>query len=146
MRLDVRRRERPEHAARGLGDLHIHFLAGLVLAPLHEFFISIKMFVIITIVRSFKLHFIVVFFRGFVGLALSSESFDDAFGFCRLRRVRVGIYKVDDLRVVSWCRRDSSPSHELVGGLWAKFEPVRARSRLGVSTRSESRPNALEIA
>ena len=90
--------------------LHIHFLAGLVPAPLDELFISIEMFVIITIVRRLELHFIIVLLGGLVGLPFSSESFDDALGLRGLGRVRVGVDEVDDLRVVSWCRRDSSPS------------------------------------
>ena len=56
------------------------------------------MLALITIVRGFKLHFIIVLFGGLVGLPFSGESFDDAFGLRRLGRVRVGVDEVDDLR------------------------------------------------
>ena len=95
---------------------------------------------IITIVRSFKLDLVVVLLGGLVGLPFSSESFNHSFGLRGLGRVRVGVDEVDDLRVVSWCRRDSCPSHELVGGLWAKFGLIRARLDLdSVRTASKSK-------
>ena len=95
-------------------DLHVDLLAGLVPAPLDKFFIAVKVLAIITIVRSFKLHLVVVLFGRLVGLPFSSESFDDAFGFRRLGGVRVGIYKVDDLRGVKRSRGVLAASTRLV--------------------------------
>ena len=48
------------------------------------------------------------------------------------------------LEAVSRRRRDSSSSHELVGGLRSKFEAIRAKRGLAVSTRSERPQNQKE--
>ena len=70
--LDVRRRQRPEHAGRGLRDLDVDLLAGLVPAPLDELLVPIKVLAVVAVVGRLELHLVVVFFGGLVRLALSS--------------------------------------------------------------------------
>mmetsp|Transcript_7992 Transcript_7992/g.22467 ORF Transcript_7992/g.22467 Transcript_7992/m.22467 type:complete len:318 (-) Transcript_7992:1784-2737(-) len=96
VRLDVRRRERPEHARGRLRYFHVDLLAGLVPAPLDELLVAVEVLAIIRIVGRLELDLVVVFFGRLVRLALAGQPLDDPFGFRGLRRIRIGVDEVDD--------------------------------------------------
>ena len=96
--LDVRRRQRPEHAGRGLRDLDVDLLAGLVPAPLDELLVAVEVLAVVAVVGRLELDLVVVLLRRLVRLALAGEALDDALGFGGLGRVGVGVDEVDDLR------------------------------------------------